>query len=85
MRYLATFVSHFAALSCYKACQRQGWPAELGPVPRFLSSSCGTCAWYEGEEGSIYPGPIGEEVEQILLETAPGGPYRLVYQQKEEG
>lgn len=39
-----TFVSHYGAIRFRKKMQERGVRAELRPVPRFLSSSCGTCA-----------------------------------------
>lgn len=52
-------------------------PAELMPVPRNLSSSCGTCVRYGGETpcpAAQYP----EEVEQVVAVTEQGyeGLYR---------
>lgn len=46
-KYIATFHSHFGALSYYKALSTQGIVAKLSPVPRKVSSSCGTCVYYE--------------------------------------
>ena len=46
-RYIATFHSHFGALSYCKALKKQGLAAKLMPVPRKASSSCGTCVSYE--------------------------------------
>jgi len=46
-RYIATFYSHFGALSYYDAITKQGISAKLMPVPRKVSSSCGTCISYE--------------------------------------
>ena len=43
MTYIATFFSHFGAIRFKKLCQKSGWPARVMPVPRDLSSSCGTC------------------------------------------
>lgn len=46
------------------------------PVPRDLSSSCGTCVRYEGND----PCPTGsypEEVEQAVLVTNQG--YEVLY------
>lgn len=45
--YLATFYSHFGALSYRKALEEQGIAGKLIPVPRKLSSSCGICVLYE--------------------------------------
>ncbi|MCL2820301.1 MAG: DUF3343 domain-containing protein [Oscillospiraceae bacterium] len=46
-KYIATFYSHFGALTYFKELQKQGIIAKLMPVPRKLSSSCGTCVFYE--------------------------------------
>ena len=43
----ATFFSHFGAMSYYNSIIKQGISAKLMPVPRRVSSSCGTCLYYE--------------------------------------
>lgn len=48
-RYLATFHTHLAALRTCRALTQAGLAARMAPVPRRLSSSCGTCVIYEGE------------------------------------
>ena len=64
--YIATFYSHFGAVRFKKICDRAGWPARMMPVPRGLSSSCGTCVRYEGS--TLCPKDnIPEEAEQIVL------------------
>ncbi|WP_297212231.1 DUF3343 domain-containing protein [uncultured Flavonifractor sp.] len=76
MVYIATFYSHFGAMRFKKDCERQGVEARLMPVPRDLSSSCGTCVRYGGE----YPCPAGgwpEEMEQAVAVTEGG--YRPLY------
>ena len=45
-KYIASFYSHFGALTYCKALKRQGIDAKLMPVPRKISSSCGTCVSY---------------------------------------
>lgn len=68
---IATFYSHFGAIRFKKLCEQRGWPARVMPVPRDLSSSCGTCVRYDGAE--ISPSDqISEEVEQIV-EVTPSG------------
>ena len=45
--YVATFYTHLSAqLSC-KRLRSAGCEARMMPVPRALSSSCGTCVRYE--------------------------------------
>ena len=71
MTYIATFFSHFGAIRFRKLCQKAGWPARIMPVPRDLSSSCGTCVRYDGT--AICPdASMPEEVEQIVEVTENG-------------
>lgn len=77
MTCVATFFSHFGAIRFKRQCDAQGFPASLMPVPRSLSSSCGTCVRYEG----ALPDAISDEVEQIVRETDEG--YKTLYRAKE--
>jgi hypothetical protein len=66
-RYVATFYSHFGALSYYKTLKEQGIMAvKLMPVPRTVSSSCGTCVYYECDS---VVGLDGCELDCIYLEV----------------
>ena len=65
MKYIATFFSHFGAIRFEKNCKGIGVPAKLMPVPRTLSSSCGTCVGYECEKYNFMDN-ISEEIEQIV-------------------
>ena len=49
-RFVATFHTHLAAILTSKALQRAGITAKLSPVPRKLSSSCGSCVFYDSED-----------------------------------
>ena len=75
MIYIATFFSHFGAMHCKKLCDRAGLPAKLMPVPRKLSSSCGTCVRVEAQDAEQIPRT--EESEQIALEEETG--YRILW------
>ncbi len=75
MIYIATFFSHFGAMHCKKQCDQAGIPARMMPVPRKLSSSCGTCVRIEAPDAEMIPRT--EETEQIALEQADG--YRILY------
>lgn len=44
--YIATFHTHLSALLTFQALQGLGVTARMMPVPRALSSSCGTCVRY---------------------------------------
>jgi hypothetical protein len=50
MNYIATFYTHAAALMTNRALKKHGLNAKLGPVPRKLSSSCGTCVMFEADD-----------------------------------
>ena len=47
--YIATFHTHLSALMTSKALSALGLRAQMMPVPRKLSSSCGTCVRYFSE------------------------------------
>ena len=70
---IATFYSHFGAIRFKRECDRLGFPAKVMPVPRNLSSSCGTCVQYEG----CCPEDPPQEIEQIV--ECVGGEYSLLY------
>ena len=79
MIYVATFFSHFGAMHCKKVCDEAGISARMMPVPRMLSSSCGTCVRIEAESAETIPRT--EESEQIAAEEEGG--YRILW--KAEG
>ena len=68
---IATFYSHFGAVRFRKLCTEAGWTASMAPVPRSLSSSCGTCVRFTGSAMSPVL-PVPEEVEQIVEDTGSG-------------
>nr|WP_297173861.1 DUF3343 domain-containing protein [uncultured Agathobaculum sp.] len=47
--YIATFHTHLSAMLTFRALQKAGHPAKMQPVPRTLSSSCGTCVRFSAE------------------------------------
>lgn len=89
MVYIATFFSHFGAIRYKKFCEKNGWPTKIMPVPRNLSSSCGTCVHYEYESVPTYvqsgdalqetmmTSNMKDEVEQIVTVTEMG--YQPLY------
>ena len=72
---IATFFSHFGAMRCKKRCDETGITAKMMPVPRMLSSSCGTCVCLETEDP--YTLPRTEEMEQIAIEQPNG--YHIIW------
>ena len=80
MTYLATFHTHFSALRTSRNLTEAGIPAKMAPVPRKLSSSCGTCVRCEG--GYVAPtGVCAQEVDRIA-EVRDGG-YVFIYASEE--
>jgi hypothetical protein len=55
-RYIATFYSHYGAASYCRALEKQNITVKLMPAPRRLSSSCGTCAYFENDEAIAVDG-----------------------------
>ena len=72
---IATFFSNFGAMRCKKQCDETGITAKMMPVPRSLSSSCGTCVRLETEDP--YTLPRTEEMEQIAIEQPNG--YHIIW------
>ena len=75
--YIATFFSHFGAMVFKKKCEKEGYPAVIMPVPRNLSSSCGTCVKFTGS-----PEPAetwhSDELEQ-LAEILENGSFQVIW------
>lgn len=46
MEYLVTFHTHFDAIQYVKFLKTKNLQGTLKPVPRKVSSSCGTCAFF---------------------------------------
>ena len=79
MTYIATFYSHYGAIQYRKNCEKMDLEAVVMPVPRDLSSSCGTCVQFESE--GKFPDST-EETEQIVRVEERG--YVSIYQADEE-
>lgn len=76
MTYFATFFSHFGATRYKLLCDGQGISCRVMPVPRDLSSSCGTCVRCDED----YLSPVDaclEEIEQVAAWDGTG--YTTVY------
>ena len=65
--YIATFHTHLSALMTSRALAELGVQARMMPVPRKLSSSCGTCVRYLAEEPHI--AAMDEDVEAVYEKT----------------
>lgn len=75
-QYIATFYSHYGAIRYKKICEELGYLAKVMPVPRSLSSSCGTCVGYDADE-YIIDEKYKDELEQIVIVKIDG--YENVY------
>ena len=75
--YIATFHTHLAALMTSRALTGLGVNARMMPVPRKLSSSCGTCVVYTAEGPCLEQ--MDEDVEGVY-EIVGDEAYRLLYQ-----
>jgi len=74
-RYIATFYSHFGAIRFSRELKAQGIEAVLTPVPRQVSSSCGTCARFQADDD----GPFHSGDVEHIFRVGEGGEAQLVY------
>ena len=77
--YVATFHTHLSALMTSRALTGAGFQARMAPVPRKLSSSCGTCVFYTA------PDPcrdcLDQDTERIYLVEE--NEYKMVLEMEE--
>lgn len=76
--YVVTFFTHLSALRTQKALGGQGLSPRLAPVPRRLSSSCGTCVYFSSDQE--HKDCLDEDFEGLYL--IDGENYRLLYSQE---
>ena len=76
--YIATFFSHFGAMSFKKKCEKEGYPATIMPVPRNLSSSCGTCVRFALPFEAEW---ANEDLDAVYVVEGAG--YRTIFQSEE--
>ncbi|MBR2896213.1 MAG: DUF3343 domain-containing protein [Oscillospiraceae bacterium] len=75
-QYIATFHTHLSALRTCNTLKKAGISdARLAPVPRKLSSSCGTCVFYCAEEAMI--SCMDTDVESVYQQN--GTEYTIIY------
>lgn len=63
--YIATFFSHFGAVRYVNLLKQQNIVGKMKPVPRALSSNCGTCVEYVAVN-FMPDGAVLDEIEQIV-------------------
>ena len=78
--FVASFHTHVSALMTCRAMEQQGVSARMAPVPRKLSSSCGTCVLYTAADHC--PRCLDEDAERVWEITGPEQ-YRLVWENAE--
>ena len=64
--YIATFFSHFGAIRFKKIYEKEFLEMIIMPVPRDLSSSCGTCVKFKKEYLCCDNLKHNDEIEQIV-------------------
>lgn len=74
-----TFYSHFDAIRMRRRLEDLRIGAVLMPVPRDLSSSCGTCLRFETD--LLLPDFLSEGTEKVV--EALGGGYRVIFSSEE--
>lgn len=65
-----TFHTHFGAMKLYKSLKKQGVAVRMSPVPRVLSSDCGSCvrvSW-DGAAQEL----LSADAEAVYLDTGKG-------------
>ena len=75
-QFIATFHTQYGAVQFQKNAKKNQIPCRLAPVPRTLSSSCGTCAYYESEHWD--PGFPLKDLE-IIYKPSDNG-YEVVFE-----
>lgn len=81
MEYIATFHTHYDATRFFRRVRPLA-DVRMKPVPRALSSSCGTCVVFtaEGAENLPLPGWATDGAERIYRIEASG--YDLIFEER---
>lgn len=65
--YIITFYSHFSAIAFHKEIKKIDIQTVLMPIPRHLSSSCGTCVKINLKEHENLAYEIYDGIEKVFL------------------
>lgn len=76
MEYMVLFYTHSGAVKYDRFIKSKGYPCELMPVPRKLSSNCGIGAKF-AFDGNLVD-IVSEDIEKIF--KVKGREYELVYE-----
>jgi len=74
--YVATFHTHLSALMSDRSLKAKGVDSRMMPVPRKLSSSCGTCVRYRADEPCL--AEMDADVEAVYEELDDGNYAQLM-------
>nr|WP_297283705.1 DUF3343 domain-containing protein [uncultured Agathobaculum sp.] len=77
--FIATFHTHLSAMLSFQALQNAGCQAKMQPVPRVLSSSCGTCVRFSSEADCR--DLLDADAEALY--AVEDGSYRLLWQNED--
>lgn len=77
--FIATFHTHLSAMLSFQALQKAGCTAKMQPVPRALSSSCGTCVRFCTETDCR--GLLDADAEALYVAENSG--YSLLWQNED--
>lgn len=80
LTYIATFYTHFGAVSCARALKETDMHPLFMPVPRKLSSSCGTCVKFNLDSDPVaYAQEMNfDDLDTIYLDSE--GDYSVIYE-----
>ena len=78
--FVATFYTHLSAMLTCRAMQAEGFSARMAPVPRALSSSCGTCMRYEAEDTLL---ELMDKDLESIAEALGSEKYSVIYKSEE--
>lgn len=70
--YVATFFTHYDALLFQRHAEALGVSGQLAPVPRKLSSSCGTCLLFSSTPAVLEQLAAGGGFEQLARKEGAG-------------
>ena len=70
---------HFGSIRFERLCKSRGLEARTMPVPRSLSSSCGTCVKYRAA-GPLVDPALGEMEQRMICND--DGSYAQIYKAK---
>ena len=67
-----TFHTHFGAMKLYKSLKKQGELVRMVPVPRALSSDCGSCVRLSLDAQPKALSYLSEDAEAVYLDSGSG-------------